>query len=104
MPQRFRQALHNGQAQPEAFAPVTLRVAQLMKFTKDAPSVKAPVSFTVTEDVAGNLVFANDAFADPDSTSLTVTLSVKDIHLSFTRASPVVRPSPKLIRSFQIPN
>ena len=53
---------------------ITLNV----KDVSDAPSVNAPVSFTVLEDVAGNLVFAKDAFADVDSTNLTVTLSVKD--------------------------
>lgn len=55
---------------------ITLKVIDVA----DAPSVKAPVSFTVTEDVAGNLVFAKDAFADVDTTNLTVTLNVKDGH------------------------
>ena len=55
-----------------------------IKAVNDAPTVVSPVSFTVTEDVAGNLVWpASPApFADVDSTSLTVTLSVADGTLS----------------------
>ena len=85
----------------------------------DAPSVKAPVSFTVTEDVEGNLVFDNAAaFTDQDSDNLKVELSVtngaitalspqwalRSIHLIFTRASPVARLSLRLVRPSQIPN
>ena len=45
----------------------------------DAPTITvAPSSFTVTEDVAGNLTFTGTPFADVDSTSLTITLSVAD--------------------------
>ena len=44
----------------------------------DAPTVSAPASFTVTEDVAGNLVYTGTPFADPDNASLTVTLSIAD--------------------------
>jgi hypothetical protein len=46
----------------------------------DAPIVSAPKSFTVTEDVKGNLCWpANSTpFSDIDSPSLTVTLSVID--------------------------
>ncbi|MSR26247.1 MAG: hypothetical protein EXS06_04410 [Planctomycetaceae bacterium] len=46
----------------------------------DAPSVFAPKSFTVTEDVKGNLRWpaASTPFADIDSPRLTVTLSVAD--------------------------
>ena len=44
----------------------------------DAPTVSAPATFTVTEDVAGNLVYTGTPFADVDDTSLTVTLSIAD--------------------------
>ena len=44
----------------------------------DAPIVSAPRSFTVTEDMRGNLVWParSTPFADVDSASLTVTLGV----------------------------
>jgi hypothetical protein len=42
------------------------------------PTVSAPGSFTVTEDVAGNLTYTGTPFADADTASLTVTLSVAD--------------------------
>jgi hypothetical protein len=46
----------------------------------DAPVVSAPATFTVTEDVKGNLAWpaALTPFADVDSPSLTVTLAVAD--------------------------
>ncbi|MFM8705015.1 MAG: hypothetical protein ACKOHG_14330, partial [Planctomycetia bacterium] len=46
----------------------------------DAPTVSAPASFTVTEDVRGNLVWpaASTPFADADTTVLQVTLSIAD--------------------------
>ena len=44
----------------------------------EAPTVAAPLSFTVTEDVAGNILFTGSPFSDVDSSSLTVTLSVSD--------------------------
>jgi hypothetical protein len=46
----------------------------------DAPTTTVPASFTVTEDVRGNLVWpsASTPFTDVDSPSLTVTLSVVD--------------------------
>ena len=46
----------------------------------DAPVVSAPATFTVTEDVKGNLRWpaALTPFADVDSPSLTVTLAVAD--------------------------
>ena len=77
---------------------VTLNVTNVA----DAPSVSSPVSFIVLEDVASNLVLAQDAFADPDSTDLTVTLNVKDDYgtLSYdavkaTEANITVTPSGK---------
>lgn len=44
----------------------------------DAPTVTAPASFALTEDVAGNLLYLGAPFADVDSARLTVTLSVTD--------------------------
>ena len=44
----------------------------------DAPTVTAPTGFAVTEDVAGNLTYTGTPFADIDSSTLTVTLSVSD--------------------------
>jgi hypothetical protein len=44
----------------------------------DAPTVSAPASFALTEDVAGNLTYTGTPLADVDSASLTVTLSVSD--------------------------
>jgi Ca2+-binding RTX toxin-like protein len=44
----------------------------------DAPIASSPTSFTVTEDVAGNLTFTGTPFTDVDSSNLTVTLSVAD--------------------------
>jgi hypothetical protein len=43
-----------------------------------APTLSIPSSFTVTEDVAGNLTFSGTPFADADSPSLTITLSTAD--------------------------
>ncbi|MFN7750758.1 MAG: DUF4347 domain-containing protein, partial [Pseudomonadota bacterium] len=43
-----------------------------------APAVSAPAGFTVTEDVAGNLTYTGTPFADADSATLTVTLSIAD--------------------------
>ncbi|MFM8335040.1 MAG: glycine-rich domain-containing protein, partial [Opitutaceae bacterium] len=37
-----------------------------------------PQTFTVTEDLAGNLLYSGTPFSDVDSTTLTVTLSVSD--------------------------
>jgi Ca2+-binding RTX toxin-like protein len=43
-----------------------------------APTLSIPSSFTVIEDIAGNLTFSGTPFADADSPSLTVTLSTAD--------------------------
>ena len=43
-----------------------------------APNVAAPASFALREDVVGNLTFTGTPFADADSATLTVTLSVSD--------------------------
>ena len=53
-------------------------VAITVTAVSHTPTVSAPASFTVTEDVAGNLVFAATPFADMDSATLTVTLSIDD--------------------------
>jgi len=54
----------------------TLEIASV----NDAPAVRAPAAFTVTEDVRGNLVWpaALTPFVDVDAPSLTVTLAVAD--------------------------
>ena len=44
----------------------------------DTPTVTAPATFALTEDVAGNLTYTGTPFADVDSATLTVTLSVID--------------------------
>ncbi|MGE5526100.1 MAG: tandem-95 repeat protein, partial [Rhodospirillaceae bacterium] len=44
----------------------------------DAPTVAAPASLDYTEDSAGQVLFTGTPFADIDSSSLTVTLSVTD--------------------------
>jgi Ca2+-binding RTX toxin-like protein len=43
-----------------------------------APTLSIPSSFTVIEDIAGNLTFSGTPFADADSPSLTITLSTAD--------------------------
>jgi hypothetical protein len=55
----------------------------------DAPTVSAPATFTVTEDVAGNLTYTGSPFADVDSGSLTVTLSIADGSVNATTGSGV---------------
>ena len=45
----------------------------------EAPRINAPASFTVLEDDFGNLLFGSNPFVDPDSDSLTVTLTVVEI-------------------------
>jgi hypothetical protein len=44
----------------------------------NAPTVSVPANFTVTEDSTGNLTYTGSPFADVDSPSLTVTLSLAD--------------------------
>jgi uncharacterized delta-60 repeat protein len=43
-----------------------------------APSISAPPSFTVVEDVAGSLTFTGTPFTDLDSGNLVITLSIAD--------------------------
>jgi hypothetical protein len=57
--------------------------------THDAPTVNAPASFAVTEDVAGNLTYAGVPFGDADSTNLTVTLSIADGTIAATSGGGV---------------
>jgi VCBS repeat-containing protein len=63
---------------------VSSSVAQTFSFVitdaNDAPTVTAPASFTVIEDVVSNLLFTGTPFADVDVASgeMTVTLSVSD--------------------------
>ena len=65
----------------------------------DAPSVTAPATFTVTEDLAGNLVFGETSFVDPDS-SVTVTLSVADGVLAASSSGGVTVGGPATARTF----
>ena len=57
---------------------ITLNVNNV---TPEAPTVSAPVSFTVTEDMDGNLLFDKATFANVDSgNTLAVTLFVEGNH------------------------
>ena len=58
----------------------TKAVAVTVTNVNEAPTVAVPATFTVTEDVNGNLPWpaALTPFADVDSPSLTVTLAVTD--------------------------
>ena len=68
----------------------------------DAPIVSAPVSFTVTEDRKGNLVWParSTPFADVDSASLTVTLAVAGGTISTARTAAVTVGGTATARTF----
>ena len=66
----------------------------------DAPTVSAPASFTVTEDVAGNLLYTATPFADPDSATLTVTLSIADGTISASTGGGVTVGGSAIARTF----
>jgi VCBS repeat-containing protein len=68
----------------------------------EAPIVSAPVSFTVTEDVKGNLVWpvSSTPFADVDSASLTVTLAVADGTISAASTAAVTVGGTATARTF----
>jgi len=66
----------------------------------DAPTVSAPATFTVTEDVAGNLLYTGTPFADVDSTNLTVTLSVADGTISGALATGITIGGTATARTF----
>ena len=67
----------------------------------DHPTLSAiPTSFTVTEDVAGNLLFSGTPFADIDNTSLTVTLSIADGSISGVAAAGITLGGTATARSF----
>jgi hypothetical protein len=57
----------------------------------EAPTVTMPASFTVVEDVRGNLIWPAEAvpFTDVDSPNLTVTLAVADGTMSAASAGGV---------------
>src|SRR6185295_12971853 len=61
-----------------AFSAATDVIDVNVTAVNDAPTLSAPATFTVTEDVAGNLTYTGTPFADVDSGSLTVTLSIAD--------------------------
>jgi hypothetical protein len=68
----------------------------------DAPTVSAPGSFTVKEDIRGNLAWPAQGvpFADIDSSSLTVTLSVPDGAISAASTAAVAVRGTATARSF----
>ena len=66
----------------------------------DAPTVSAPASFTVTEDLAGNLLYTGTPFTDPDSASLTVTLSIADGTISASTGAGVTVGGSATARTF----
>src|SRR4030095_6999042 len=55
----------------------------------DAPTLSARAPSTVREDVAGNLTYTGTPFADVDSGSLTVTLSIADGAINATTGGGV---------------
>ena len=61
-----------------AFSTATDTASIAVTAVNDAPTLSAPATFTVTEDVAGNLTYTGSPFADVDTGSLTVTLSIPD--------------------------
>jgi hypothetical protein len=67
----------------------------------NAPTVTAPGSFSLTEDVAGNLVYTGTPFADVDSASLTVTLSIDDGSINATSGGSVTVGGSATARTFQ---
>ncbi|MDZ4253503.1 MAG: FG-GAP-like repeat-containing protein [Sulfuritalea sp.] len=75
-PRTISYAVDDGAAANHASnsATVTLAVTPV----NDAPTANAPASFTVTEEVEGNLLYTGTPFADVDSSALTVTLSIDD--------------------------
>ena len=62
--------------------------------------MSAPASFTVTEDVAGNLQYTGTPFADPDSATLTVTLSIADGSVSAATGGGVTVGGSAIARTF----
>jgi VCBS repeat-containing protein len=67
----------------------------------DAPILSSiPAAFTVTEDVAGNLLFSGTPIADPDSSSLTVTLSIADGSIAATAGGGVSVGGTAIARTF----
>jgi nucleoid-associated protein YgaU len=68
----------------------------------DAPTFSAPGLFTVKEDMRGNLAWPAQgmAFADIDSSQLTVTLSVQDGSISTTSTAAVAVRGTATARSF----
>jgi hypothetical protein len=66
----------------------------------DAPTVSAPATFTLTEDTTGNLLYTGTPFADVDSASLTVTLSVADGSINATGNANVLVGGSATARTF----
>jgi hypothetical protein len=63
-------------------------------------SSSAPASFALTEDVAGNLTFAGTPFADVDSATVTVTLSVSDGTITGNAGTGIVVGGTAIARTF----
>ena len=91
-------------SEPSAFKPLASTVTSTIAVTAvdDAPTVSAPGLFTVKEDVRGNLAWPaqGKAFADIDSSSLTVTLSVQDGAISAASTAAVAVRGTATARSF----
>jgi hypothetical protein len=64
------------------------------------PTVTAPTSFSVSEDVAGSLTFSGTPFADVDSPNLTITLSIPDGTISGVRTEGITIGGNPTVRTF----
>ena len=88
----------NGNGSLSSAATSTITITPI----NDAPIASAPASFTVTEDVKGNLVWpaTSTPFADIDSQSLTVTLSIADGTISAASTAAVTVGGTATARTF----
>ena len=68
--------------------------------TNAAPTLSAPAAFSVIEDVPGNLLYTGTPFADADSATLTVTLSVADGTITGNAAGGIAIGGTATARSF----
>ena len=91
-------------SEPSGLRALSSSVASTIVVTAvdDAPTVTAPGLFTVKEDLRGNLAWPapGAAFADIDSSSLTVTLSVPDGSISAASTASVAVRGTATARSF----
>jgi hypothetical protein len=82
------------------FSTSTITLGTSITAVNDTPTISAPTSFTVNEDVAGNLLFTGTPFADVDTNSLTVTLSVADGSINATTGGNVTVGGTATVRTF----